>query len=451
MNAHAHSTLPDNCLIIGLGQTGFSCAKFLVQQGIDVAVMDTREIPPSLAALQQNYPEVVIKTGGLDEQWLQQADMIVLSPGVDPRIPELEAARDAGVEVVGDIELFARYANAPIVAITGSNGKSTVTTLLAEMVKAAGQIAQVGGNLGTPALDLITEPAPDFYIIELSSFQLETVKSLNAFTAVILNVSPDHLDRYDSVQDYQRAKARIYHGDGVMVLNRDDKVVNDLAQPDRHQIGFSLHVSSGVDFGVITQNGQQWIAEGNQALMPVTELKIMGQHNVANVLAALALGSAMALPIAAMLTALQQYSGLPHRSHFVTERRGVRWFNDSKATNVGACIAAIEGMAGNCQIVLIAGGMAKGQDFRTLTASLSNHVRAVILIGQDAAILAKEIPANVQQVQANDMTDAVHKADVMSQTGDIVLLSPACASFDMFSGYAERGDVFEQAVMGLTV
>jgi UDP-N-acetylmuramoylalanine--D-glutamate ligase len=439
-----------SCLIIGLGLTGLSCAKFLVQHEVDVAVMDTRELPPSLGILQQEYPEVVVKTGGLDLNWMKQADMIVLSPGVDPRLPEIVAAKEAGVEMVGDIELFARYAKAPIVAITGSNGKSTVTTLLAEMAEAAGKNIAVGGNLGTPALDLITDDIPDFYIVELSSFQLETVKSLNAFASVVLNVSPDHLDRYDSVEDYQQAKARIFNGDGVMVINRDDDVVNELIREERNHIGFSLDASEGVDFGLIIKQGQQWLAEGQQALMTVEDMKIVGKHNIANALAALALGSAMALPMPAMLSALKNYAGLPHRCRFVTKTNSVRWFNDSKATNVGATIAAIEGLADLGKMVLIAGGIAKDQDFSALTSVLEHSVRVVVLLGQDAEQIAKAVPESVITIIAQDMQDAVSKASDIAYAGENVLLSPACASFDMFSGYEERGDTFEQLVKELS-
>ncbi len=440
------STHSPTYLIIGLGQTGLSCVRFLSKQGYTVAVMDTRERPPGLVTLQTEYPEVIVHVGGLDSQWIQQADVIVLSPGVDPRLPEIVSAREAGIELVGDIELFARYANAPIVAITGSNGKSTVTTLLAEMVEQAGQTMRVGGNLGTPALDLICEPAPNFYIVELSSFQLETVKSLNAFAATVLNVSPDHLDRYDSVQDYQRAKAQIFNGDGVMVINRDDIIVSQLMRLGRNQIGFSLKASEGVDFGVINQNGEQWLAEGNQALIAVDDLKIVGKHNIANALAALALGSAMGLSMTGMLTALQQYSGLPHRCRLVTESKNIRWFNDSKATNVGASIAAIEGLEASGNIILIAGGEGKEQDFSPLSATLQQHVRGVILIGRDAKLIADVVPKDVEIYFAKTMLDAVIQAREIAQAGDSVLLSPACASFDMFSGYAERGNVFESAV-----
>ncbi len=445
MNKLSHK----NCLIVGLGQTGLSCARFLADRALSVAVMDTREKPPALTTLQQDYPQVLIKTGGFDQEWLLQADMIILSPGVDPRLPEIRAAREAGIEMVGDIELFARYADAPVVAITGSNGKSTVTTLLALMAQLAGKDTRIGGNLGTPALDLLSDKAPDFYILELSSFQLETVCSLNAFAAVILNVSPDHLDRYDSVEDYQRAKQKIFNGDGVMVLNRDDPVVSAMAEESRIQIGFSLHKTEGVDFGLIQKDGQTWLAEGHEPLLAVSQMKIVGTHNLANALAALALGSAMALPMPAMLAALQEFKGLPHRCRLVRELDGVRWFNDSKATNIGACIAAIEGLADSGPIVLIAGGVGKDQNFAELTDTLKQAVRAVVLIGEDADKIAAVVPAGVRIEMAIDMNDAVEKARQAAAAGDSVLLSPACASFDMFSGYAERGDKFEQAVRGL--
>lgn len=441
-----NATHSPSYLIIGLGQTGLSCVRFLVKLGYTVAVMDTREQPPELSTLQSEYPEVIIHVGGLDNNWLLQADVIVISPGVDPRLPEIVAARKAGIELVGDIELFARYANAPIVAITGSNGKSTVTTLLAEMVVQSGLTMRVGGNLGIPALELICEPAPNFYIVELSSFQLETVTSLNAFAATVLNVSPDHLDRYDSVQDYQIAKARIFNGDGVMVINRDDVIVNKLVRTGRNRIGFSLEASEGVDFGVINQAGKQWLAEGTQTLIAIEALKIAGKHNIANALAALALGSAMGLSMTGMLTALKEYSGLPHRCRLVVDHKNIRWFNDSKATNVGASIAAIEGLEASGRIILIAGGEGKEQDFSPLTSTLQEHVRAVILIGRDAKLIADVVPESVDTFYATTMQDAVIQARSVANAGDCVLLSPACASFDMFSGYAERGDVYESAV-----
>jgi len=436
-------------LIIGLGQTGLSCARFLVAQGYAVAMMDTRDAPAGLSVLQTELPAVLVKTGGLDRAWMQQADMIVLSPGVDPRLSEIVAAKEAGIELVGDIELFARYANAPIVAITGSNGKSTVTTLLAEMAEKAGKIIQVGGNLGTPALDLIIEPAPDFYILELSSFQLETVTSLNSFVATVLNVSPDHLDRYDSEQHYKQAKSTIFNGDGVMIMNRDDESVMQLSREGRNHITFGLGESKGVDFGIVNIDGAAWLAEGEQALLAVDKLKIKGKHNVANALASLAMGSAMGLAMPAMITALQGYTGLPHRCRFVNEIDGVNWFNDSKATNVGACVAAINGLADSGKITLIAGGVGKEQDFSALTASIKAHVSLVIVMGKDAATIEAVVPADIECVHVDNMIEAVRLAHLMTVTGANVLLSPACASFDMFSDYAARGDAFESAVKAL--
>ncbi len=441
---HKHSFL-----IIGLGQTGLSCARFLVQQGYAVAIMDTREQPPLLSIVQQELPDLLVNTGGLISEWMLKSDTSVLSPGVDPRLPEIKAARDAGIEIIGDIELFARHANASIIAITGSNGKSTVTTMIAEMAVTAGKQVQVGGNLGTPALELIIEPAPDFYILELSSFQLETVASLDATVSIVLNISPDHLDRYDSEQQYQDAKANIYNGSGAMVINRDDVLVSSWAITSRDQIGFTLDQPVDNDFGLIRQNGNDWLAQGSHPLLAVEDLYVVGKHNVSNTLAALAIGSAMALAMPAMLTAIQSYRGLPHRCYLVTEYQGVRWIDDSKATNIGACLAAIEGLADSGNIILIAGGVAKDQDFSALTEALSKHVKVIILFGQDAELIAQVVPDNVQRIDASDMDDAVAKAQQLASKGDSVLLSPACASFDMFTSYIERGEHFTQAVKEL--
>ncbi|MDH5591995.1 MAG: UDP-N-acetylmuramoyl-L-alanine--D-glutamate ligase [Gammaproteobacteria bacterium] len=448
-NIAPHSEHRQSFLIIGLGQTGLSCARFLVQKGYGVAIMDTREQPPALNTLQTEFPEVLVNTGGLISDWMQRCDTIVLSPGVDPRLPEIKGARAAGIEIIGDIELFARHANAPVVAITGSNGKSTVTTMIAEMAVTAGKQVQVGGNLGTPALELITQPAPDFYILELSSFQLETVESLNAYTSVVLNVSPDHMDRYETEQAYYDVKAKIYSGSGVMVINRDDPIVNSWSMLGREQIGFTLSHPQNNEFGLIEKDNQSWLAQGEQELLPVNELQVAGKHNVANALAALALGTSMNLPMSAMLTAIQNYRGLAHRCYLVAKHQGVRWFDDSKATNVGACLAAIEGLADSGKIILIAGGEGKDQNFSELTPVLDAHVRAVVLIGRDAQLIANVVPNHVLKIEAANMQDAVQKAQKVVQRGENVLLSPACASFDMFTGYAQRGEVFAQAVREL--
>ncbi|MDT8311681.1 MAG: UDP-N-acetylmuramoyl-L-alanine--D-glutamate ligase [Methylophaga sp.] len=438
-----------NCVIVGLGQTGLSCAQFLCGKGAAVAVMDTRKLPPALHTLQQDHPEVLVHTGSLSVEWLQHADQIILSPGVDPRLPELQAAASAGIEMIGDIELFARYADAPVIAITGSNGKSTVTTLISLMAKFAGHKVATGGNIGTPALDLLDETPVDFYVLELSSFQLETVNSLNAFAAVVLNISPDHLDRYNSVGDYQQAKQRIYQGNGVMVINRDDPIVAAMADPNRQTIGFGLKQHDEQDFVVRLIDGQSWLCEGQYELMPVKDMKIAGQHNIANALAALTLGSVMGLPMHTMLSALREFKGLPHRCRLVRERRGVRWYNDSKATNVGATIAAIEGFADNGEMILILGGVGKGQDFAALTPVLKAHVYATILIGEAADEIAAIVPSTVITETVDSIKSAVNLAAHLAKEGMQILLSPACASFDMFLSYVDRGQQFEQAVREL--
>lgn len=446
-NTLSNTPTQTDYLVIGLGDTGLSCVRFLRARGEQVSVMDTREVPPSLTLLQQEFPEVAVSLGGLDVTAIQQCDVLVLSPGVDPRQAEIVVARASNIEVVGDIELFARYAKTPIVAITGSNGKSTVTTLLAEMAIAAGKQVAVGGNLGVPALDLLQEDAPDFYILELSSFQLETVTSLNAYAAVVLNLSPDHLDRYESEAYYQATKAQIYVGDGVMVLNADDPAVCQLAIPNRRTIHFSLAEVAADDFGLMLNAGQRWLAKGERPLLAISDLQMVGTHNIENALAALALGSAMDLDMLAMLLALQAYQGLPHRCRLVADTAGVRWFNDSKATNVGACLAAITGLASQGPIVLIAGGVAKDQDFSSLTPAMEKSVRAVVLMGEDAALLSTIVPASVIQQRAENMKEAVALSHQLAHVGDSVLLSPACASFDMFNNYVARGDAFEQAVL----
>ena len=440
-----------HCVVIGLGLTGLSCVKFLLKYDIDVAVMDTREFPPLLSVFKKNNPEVLIKTGRLDLDLMKQTDMIILSPGVDPFISEIMAVKNLGIEIVGDIELFARYANAPIVAITGSNGKSTVVTLLSEMAKLSGKNIGVGGNLGTPALNLITEPAPDFYIVELSSFQLETVTSLNAFAAVILNISQDHLDRYNSMEAYQGVKSRIFNGDGVMVINCDDDAINQLARPGRNQISFSLYETKSFDLGLVRKREQSWLTKDGKPLIAVASMKIIGKHNLSNALSAIALGSSMSLSMSSMLRVLVEYTGLPHRCCYVHEVSTVKWYNDSKSTNVGATLAAIEGLANLGKMILIAGGISKKQDFALLASVFEMSVRAIVLLGQDKSLISEVVPKAVLIVYAYSMKDAVDKALKLAYAGDNVLLSPACASFDMFIDYEERGEEFELKVKELSV
>jgi len=441
-------------LIAGLGKTGLSVARFLHRRGVPFAVTDSRAEPPGLAVLRKEFPDTPLRLNGLDTEACTQARQIIVSPGISLREPALAAAQAQGVEIVGDIELFARQAQAPTVAITGSNGKSTVTTLLGNMAGRAGRDARVGGNLGTPALDLLTDAPPELYVLELSSFQLETTRSLNAAAAVVLNITPDHMDRYHDLADYVAAKRQIYQGSGVMVVNRDDARVAAMAETRRTCVGFTLAEPQAGDFGVRNVHGERWLAQGDKNLLPVHTLRIKGDHNVANALAALALGTAVGLPMGDMLAALKEFAGLPHRSQWVTEHDGIAWYNDSKGTNVGATLAALSGLGASQgtpgvvagRIVLIAGGDGKNADFSVLRDAVSRYARAVILIGRDAPAIATALENTVPLVQAHDMKDAVRKAQQHAHSGDAVLLSPACASFDMYSGYEERGRVFTAAV-----
>lgn len=440
-----------NTLIVGLGKTGLSCARFLAAHGVPLAVTDSRVQPPGLVALQQNLPDIAVFVGGFDPAAFAAAQQLIVSPGVSLREPLLMEAMLRGTPVLGDIELFARHAKAPVVAITGSNGKSTVTTLVAEMAKNAGCSVRAGGNLGTPALDLLDATEPDLYVLELSSFQLETTASLNAAAAVVLNISIDHMDRYQNMDEYIAAKERVYHGTGIMVLNADDAAVMAMAQPDRSVVSFGLgepgNGSIANHFGVIGSAGQAWLAHGTQPLMAVTDVRIKGSHNIANALAALALGNAVGLPMDAMLGTLRDFPGLPHRSQWIAELDGVAWYNDSKGTNVGATLAALQGMPG--KVVLIAGGVGKDADFTPLRQAALEKARAVVLIGRDAPLIEAALNGVVAVAHATTMQDAVIQARYLAQSGDVVLLSPACASFDMFSGYEERGQVFTDAVLGL--
>jgi UDP-N-acetylmuramoylalanine--D-glutamate ligase len=439
-------------LIVGLGKTGLACARYLARCGIGFAVTDSRPEPPGLAELRATLPEVPLYLGGFAEEAFAAAQRIVLSPGVALRESAVAAAAARGVAIVGDIELFARAADAPLVAVTGSNGKSTVTTLLGHMAAEAGRAVRVGGNLGTPALELLPAPggpAPELYVLELSSFQLETTASLDAAAATVLNLSPDHMDRYRDVAEYAAVKQRIYRGGGVAVLNADDPLVRAMAPPGRRALRFGLGAPAGEDFGLRECDGALWLARGEECLLPLAELRIPGLHNAANALAALALGTAVGLPMSPMLRALRAFAGLPHRTEWVGERDGVRWYNDSKGTNVGATLAALRGLQG--RVVLIAGGEGKGADFRPLRAAVAEKARAVVLIGRDAALLAAALGDVAPVVHAADLDEAVARARELARPGDSVLLSPACASFDMFTGYEHRGRVFTEAVQRIAL
>lgn len=438
-------------LIVGLGATGLSCARFLAAQGVEVAITDSRANPPGLDVLQKELPDTAVFVGGFETSAFERADVLLLSPGVSLREPLVAEARARGAEVLGDVELFARLVNVPVIAITGSNGKSTVTTLVGAMARAAGRKVAVGGNIGTPVLDLLDE-AHDLYVLELSSFQLETTRSLEAVAATILNISEDHMDRYASLADYTAAKARIFHGSGVLIVNRDDARVTatlEMLAGGRRLIHFGLQVPVAGDFGICQNKGEDWLCLGHEmgaeALLAVAKLRIRGRHNLANALAALALGQAAGLPMAAMLEVLRDFAGLAHRCQWLGEYRGVNWYNDSKATNVGAAIAAIRGVEAE-KIVLIAGGQGKGQDFTPLAEPLRQRVRAVVLLGEDAELIETIVPESLSVCHAQSMAEAVKLAAQVAQAGDAVLLSPACASLDMFRGFEQRGEAFMQQV-----
>lgn len=445
MNATTHEMQAWRTLVVGLGKTGVSIARHLSARGETFAVADSRENPPGVAELRAIAPHAPLYAGAFAPETFVRAKRLVISPGVAVSEPAIVAARARGAEVLGDIELFARAVSAPVVAITGSNGKSTVTTLVGEMAKQAGRDVRVGGNLGTPALDLLGDIEPDLYVLELSSFQLETTHALDAVAATVLNVSPDHLDRYRDVAEYAQAKERIYRGGGVMVVNADDAVVMAMVKSGRRIVRFGACApANDYDYGLTESAQGTWLARGGERLMRVDELRIKGVHNALNALAALALGEAAGLPMQAMIAALKTFAGLPHRTQWLAEIDGVTWFNDSKGTNVGATEAALRGMPG--KVVLIAGGLGKGQDFTLLRVPVATKARAVVLIGQDAPLIAQALRGTAPLVHAKNMDDAVAQARALAQRGDCVLLSPACASFDMFSGYDERGRVFMAAV-----
>jgi UDP-N-acetylmuramoylalanine--D-glutamate ligase len=439
---------PVPTLVVGLGKTGLSCVRFLAACGMPLAVTDSRTQPPALAEMQAEFGQLPLELGGFSEQRFLWAQRLVVSPGISLQQPLIAAARARGVEVMGDIELFARAAQAPVVAVTGSNGKSTVTLLLAEMARAAGREVRMGGNIGTPALELLAAAEPDFYVLELSSFQLDTTQSLDAKAAVVLNVSADHMDRYPDLAGYAASKQQLFAmqtaaGD-VMVINRDDPLVNAMTAGQQRRVSFGLGAPEGNNYGRRDEQSERYLVRGEQRLLPVSALTLTGEHNQANALAALALGEAMGLPMTAMLSCLRSFTGLPHRMQFVADIAGVRWINDSKGTNVGATLAAIQGLAG--PLILIAGGQGKGADFSPLREAMGDKVRAVVLLGEDAAQIAQVVSAMTDVQFASDMDDAVRQAQALARAGDTVLLSPACASFDMFNGFEQRGDVFMQVV-----
>lgn len=438
-------------LVVGLGVTGLSCARHLAARGHALAVTDSRPQPPGLDALREAVPDADIRVGGFAAALLDGVQQVVVSPGVSLDEPIVVAARERGLPVLGDIELFVAEARAPIVAITGSNGKSTVTCLLAAMLAGAGKQVRAGGNLGTPALSLLGDSEPDWYVLELSSFQLERTWSLHAGAAVVLNVSADHMDRHSSLAAYAAAKATVYRDCRVAVVNRDEPDMMAMARiagPQAVRISFGLDAPAPAQYGLLAgPGGARFLARGDERLLALDALAMRGMHNVSNALAALALAEATGTAPGQVLATLAGFGGLPHRCQRVATVGGVEFVDDSKGTNVGAAVAAVRGFTR--PIVLIAGGLGKGADFAPLAAALAGRGRAAVLIGRDGPRLGAALAGVCPIEQAAGMDEAVARAAALARDGDIVLLSPACASQDMFEDYRARGDAFAAAVQGL--
>jgi len=436
-------------LVLGLGDTGLSMVRWLVRQGAQVRAADSRAVPPHAAQIRAQWPQVEIATGAFNAACFQNIDLIAISPGI-----ALASLPSTTVPIVGDVELFAQALaprQAKLIAITGSNGKTTVTALCGAMCQQSGARTVVAGNIGLPVLDALSAiedgaAMPEIFVLELSSFQLETTSSLNADAATVLNVTQDHLDRYADMAAYATAKARIFAGQGLQLLNCDDVYSRAMAEPGHRVQHFGLGTpANDADWGVTRVDGAEWLARGQQALMSCKEIPLAGRHNAANALAALGLCTAIGLPLAPLLAALRAFTGLPHRVQKIAEVGGVLFYDDSKGTNVGATVAALTGMRE--LVVLIAGGEGKGQDFLPLNSACAAHARAVVLIGRDAPQIAEALEGcGVPLLSAHDMEEAVRLAFKASHAGDAVLLSPACASFDMFRNYVHRAEVFVAAV-----
>ena len=431
-------------VVAGLGISGVSAVNFLHEKGYRVAVTDSRAVPPGH---DQIPADVQTSFGQFDQDLLLSAEEIIISPGLDPKLPEIQAAIAKGIPVISEIQVLRRATDKPIVAITGSNAKSTVTTLIGLMAENAGKKVAVGGNLGRPALDL-TKDDPELYILELSSFQLETTSNLNAEVAVVLNLSEDHLDRHGDMMGYHTAKHRIFQGVKKVVHNRDDSLTRPLVPDATPMQSFGLNAPDMNQYGVLREtDGTMWLARGRGRLLKSSDMYMQGTHNVANALACLALGEAIDLPLESMLETLKTFKGLEHRCEFVKDVNGVRYYNDSKGTNIGATLAALDGLGAAIEVqqgkvAIILGGQGKGQDFTALRESLSKFAKVAVLIGEDRPVIEKAIEGTTTLLHAESLAEAVALCQKNTQPNDVVLLSPACASFDMFSGYPQRGHQF---------
>ena len=436
--------------IIGLGATGWSLARFLLGRGEHIAITDTRDQPPYLAQLQECAPDSDLALGRLDQDLLLRARRVFVSPGVSLPDALVACLRAAGVVLASDIELFCQHARSPIVAVTGSNGKSTVVTLLGECAAHAGLCAPTGGNLGPPALDLLASERPvDYYLLELSSFQLLHTHSLNAHAAVVLNFSDDHLDRHGDRRHYWQAKRHIYAGDGLMVINVDDPMVCGLVSADRRLCRYSLRDPQAELHIAHDTGGVAWLCQGSRRLLRCSQLALPGEHNLSNALACLALAGSMGIDAGDCVPVLRRFTGLAHRLQSLGHYRGVPWYNDSKATNVAATCAAVDTLAGSSGIILLAGGDAKGADFAPLAAACVGRVRHALLFGRDAACIEAQLTGRLPCTRVADLAAAVRHAARLATPGDSVLLSPACASSDAYVDYQARGEDFIRQVQAL--
>ena len=434
-------------LVFGLGTTGISVARYLKRKGIGARFVDTREHPPGLDELGELNPDADIVLGKTPDNLLRNVSRIIVSPGISDAEPLLEAAREAGVEIVSDIELFVHDADAPLVGVTGSNGKSTVTMLLSLMCDAAGINGLAGANLGEPALDLLEYDTPDYYILELSSFQLQRTATLPLKVAVLLNISPDHLDWHASEDEYRSAKYRVFKEAQAAVVNRDDEQAPKHLARNVPRISFGLDTPDEDQYGLVDEDGEDFLARGAQLLLSTSDIAMVGVHNQANALAALATGELMGFELSAMLQVLYEFPGLPHRMQYIARINGADFINDSKATNVGAAVASVASVPG--LVVLIAGGQGKGGDFDALAKAVCNKLRSAVLFGEDAAAIEEAFDGLASTSRVTGLHEAVNFAAEIAETGDTVLLAPACASFDQYPNYQARGDDFRSAVMEL--
>lgn len=443
----SHAAVQERDLVYGMGNTGLSIARFLRRQERQAVYVDSRATPPGLDELAAVQPDAEVIVGERPTELLQTVQRVIVSPGISDKDPLLEAARSAGVDVVSDIELFVEFARAPFVAVTGSNGKSTVTTLLALMCEADGKAVLAGANLGEPALDLLSHDVPDIYVLELSSFHLQRTRSLPAKVAVLLNISADHLDWHRDENEYREAKYRILREADAVVINRMDDEARQRMVSGRECRSFALNEPRRKNFGTRQVDGETWLARGDETLLPVTSMKLVGRHNQENALAALAAGDLLGLSMPAMLDVLHTFTGLPHRMQFVACRNNVNYINDSKATNVAAAIASVNSIEG--KVVLIAGGQGKGGDFAALADAVHERLRALVLIGEDAVPIERAFAGRVPVTHAQSLSAAVDYCAELARAGDTVLLAPACASFDQFPNYLQRGVAFCVAVEAL--